>query len=236
MSSDWSCEVNNTEKLSSALMFTHAQRADYNKVTPQNLHRATRTHSLNRLDSTKTQNGPLLIVQTEMEPRSLRVIARTNCSWFSDGRFTVWSHPQLSLWAGGGYLSKLGGTVIGRFSQLRLLRGGNKSWELLTEIFCTARWRQDQSPHRHGGDGFPNIDRNIRWYLRTIWQNGEGPISQWCQEFCTLKDWLLSELLPSFQHRYPLSLMLFCSLDLQVHPEFLGFCLFLNYQCCIDLD
>lgn len=63
MSSDWSCKVNNKEKLSSALMFTHAQRAGCNKVTLGNVHGATRTHILNRLDSTKAGNAPLLIVE-----------------------------------------------------------------------------------------------------------------------------------------------------------------------------
>lgn len=66
MSSDWSCKVNNKEKLSSACMFTQAQRADYNKVTLRNLHGATRTHSLNRLDSTKTGNAPLLIAERSL--------------------------------------------------------------------------------------------------------------------------------------------------------------------------
>lgn len=63
MSSDWGCKVNNKEKLSYARMFTHAQRADDNKVTLQNLHGATR---LSRLDSTKTGNSPLLIAERSL--------------------------------------------------------------------------------------------------------------------------------------------------------------------------
>lgn len=98
MSSDWSCKVNNKGKLRSACVFTHPRRADYNKVTPQNLHRAKRARTSNGLDSaTQTGNVPLLMEQTDTEPKWLCLIVSSNCYWFADGRCSVQSHPQLSL-------------------------------------------------------------------------------------------------------------------------------------------
>lgn len=71
-------------------MFTHPPRGDYNKATPQNLHRAKRARTLHGLGSAaQTGNVALLMEQADAEPKRLRLIVSANCCGLTDGR-TLW--------------------------------------------------------------------------------------------------------------------------------------------------
>lgn len=139
MSSDWSGKVNNKEKLSSVLMFTHAQRADCNKVTLGNLHGAICTHILNRLDSTKTGNAPLLIVEPSLCVWLLLLTApgsQTDTLLFARNHNCHYEQGRISFKTGWNNKRDIFSTAI--------IEGGpQKWWELLgslTKILCTARW------------------------------------------------------------------------------------------------
>lgn len=191
MSSDWSCKVNNKGKLRSACVFTHPRRADYNKVTPQNLHRAKCARTLNGLDSaTQTGNVPLLMEQTDTEPKWLCLIVSSNCSWFADWHCSVQSHTQLSLCQ----------ALCVRGERVLFPRSG-LNWGH-TLMSCWLPWLHilwSQAKVSESSLAWWGCLRNISWYLRIIWKMAKvkGRCYVTPSEHQGVTDYLSSFLIPA---------------------------------------
>lgn len=206
MSSDWSCKVNNKGKLCSVCVFTHPRCADYNKVTPQNLHRAKRARTLNGLDSaTQTGNVLLLMEQTDTEPKWLCLIVSANCSCFTDGCCSVQSHTQSRRYARH-FVSEMNlSSFQGQGST-----GNTLLWPA-DALLCRLPWLHilwSQVKVRESSLAWWGClsDRNISWHLRIIWKMVK--VKGHCYEdFWGLRGHWLSELLP---HSSIISSRLWC--------------------------
>lgn len=231
MSSVWSCKVNNKGKLCSVCVFTHPRCADYNKVTPQNLHRAKRARTLNGLDSaTQTGNVLLLMEQTDTEPKWLCLIVSANCSCFTDGCCSVQSHTQSRRYARH-FVSEMNlSSFQGQGST-----GNTLLWPA-DALLCRLPWLHilwSQVKVRESSLAWWGClsDRNISWHLRSSgkWWRSRVTVMSW---LLRIKGSLIIWAASSFQHHFLPSVMFLCSLTSSSVQCFLFFCcffFFLNY-------